>query len=430
MSAHVFELTPGGPGPGHQTSRHTAERALLQRRTLLAAAAGVLAVGGCAVARQVVGSHPVVLADSALFTSVPGLRQAFAHDHPFTQFVSVPLTLQTLRKGPALPPGVTYWILNVGVDAVVASKAVPLSSTLTALNFNPTVLLPGTLGAFAVRGVQYGLPVQQEVLAVRWRKDVFATAGLKAPAPDWTLADFEGVCARLAAFLASGKAPQVASVLPPSGSMALLQDPALWVAFALGFGGSLVADGRFALDGAAVKGLAALVDLLHRFPAPSRADPMAAAMTFGTWMPPSQRPTGGEWAYARMPRFPVRPVITTRPVGEGIQQAAGRPAAPRALAAAATALIWLYSDAAQPLLRAAGFVPVLGSVSAQGEFWRRQSADDQTVGDWQNFLPYAAGWPAIPNPVWMLLAISQAQADPARLPALVAEAVQGMNKGL
>lgn len=212
--------------------------------------------------------------------------------------------------------------------------------------------------------------------------------------------------------------------------MTLLQDPALWVAFALGFGGSVVADGRCAVDAAAVTGLAALVGLLRRFPAPSRADPMAAAMTFGTWMPPSQRPAGDQWAYARMPRFPVRAVITTRPVGGGVQQVAGRAAAPPALTAAVTALVWLYSAEAQPLLRAAGFVPVVTSPQAQYEFWGTQSADDQMVGDWKNFPPYSAGWPTLPNPARMLLALTQAQADPSRLPALLADAVQGMNKGL
>lgn len=433
MASSVFELTPGAlSGPGWAVSP------LTRRRALVAGAAAALAVGGCALARRAVVAPPVTLADSDLFTAVPGLQQAFARSHPSIHFVPYPLTLQSAAK-PELPSGATYWLSNVGVNQLVVpnpapghARLVPLDAPLHALNFNPEILLPGTLGLFALRGVQLGLPVQQDVLAVRWRRDVFAALGLQPPAPDWTLADLQTLCARLGALIAAGKAPQVTSVLAPPMATTRLKDLALWVAFALGFGGSVVSQGRFALDAAAMNGVAALVDLFRRFapaaPAgPAKAASPAPALALDTWQAPSQRQVGAEWAYARLPRLPVRAVIPTGPSGVGVVQPAGSPSVPRALTAAVTALAWLYSDTAQPLLAAAGNVPVLAAPEAQGAFWDRQAPGDRAVGDWRNFLPYNAGWPGLPNNRDMANAIAGAIHDPTQLPDLVAAAVQAMN---
>jgi len=429
LAANVFELS----GPGAAAAGQPAGAAL-RRRALLVAAAAAVAAGGCALGRKAILAPPLTLADSDLFTVVPGLQQAFAQAHRGIRFVSVPATIQTLIHGPTLPAGVACWIENVGVDAVVSTQDLaPLDALLRQRNFQASTLLPGTYAAFALGGRQYGLPVEQYPLAVRWRPDVFAAAGLTPPAATWDLDGFEAAATSLSAAIAAGRVAQVASVLPPPGDMTLLQDPALWVAFALGFGGTVLAGGRFAFDAAAVTGLEHLVSLLQRFSAvqaPGGAPPAPYALTFDAWHAAARGGAGSGWAYARLPRLPARPVITTRPVGEGIYQAPHLPAAPQQLAAAVTALTWLYGEAPQALLRAAGFVPVLADPAAQQAFWQGQSPADRAVGDWQNFLPFSAGWPAIPQPAYLLSALAAAIAGQGDIRDLAAQAAQQMNAEL
>jgi ABC-type glycerol-3-phosphate transport system substrate-binding protein len=50
---------------------------------------------------------------------------------------------------------------------------------------------------------------------VYWRPDVFAAAGVPAPAAQWTIAEFESVCVALQRVVSGGKIAGLASVLGP-----------------------------------------------------------------------------------------------------------------------------------------------------------------------------------------------------------------------
>jgi hypothetical protein len=190
---------------------------------------------------------------------------------------------------------------------------------------------------------------------------------------------------------------------------AQLQRPLLWMAFVLGFGGSVNSGGRFQFDAGAMAGLDAYVSFARRWaplaPLPASASPDQYALTAQAWPPPSIG-SGAPWAYARLPLFPLRPVITTRLQGVGLWTVRGAVPTEDELNAAADALVWLYSEEAQRLIADSGNVPVVDSAALEDQVWRHVPAADASVGDWRNFAPWLDGWPGpTPYPLELSMAV-------------------------
>lgn len=158
------------------------------------------------------------------------------------------------------------------------------------------------------------------------------------------------------------------------------------------------------------------------------------ALAFDFWAPPGvfapSQAFDARWAWARLPRFPVRPVITTQVNGDRLTlPAQGHQQDERELDIAVEDLLWLYQPEAQSLLQAWGAVPLLAAPDIQDQFWARQSPADQVVGDWRNFVPYDTGWPSgngrIANA--RMSALEPAFRNPGTLAAGVAQAVRRAN---
>lgn len=444
---------------------------LTRRQVLVASAA--LALGGCApfpgpqragAAATLVlrpappltlpnsGPKPLA-ADAEYYRLVPHLAERFNATHRGV----VIETGNTYRRGTAS----VYALIGASAWGETADVPSHLAIALGAHNFDPAMVQAGLLDGFQTGHGLWGLPVSQAPVAIRWRKDAFAAAGLGAPAPDWTIADFQVACTELQRVVQSGKVRGLQAVLYPAGSYFLgpnccwgvLFEPAWWVAFALGYGGTIAKNGVFAFDRRALEGLSVLVDIVGRFgpppdgqglPAGDFPDGFALALDF--WGPPggaqpaaqiSTLPAvaavlryGPEWAWARVPRFPVRPVITTLANGEGLTRLTNTEPDEGQLELAVEALLWLYDPDAQRLLQAWGAVPVLADPEAQRQFWARQTPEDQAVGDWGNFVGYGAGWPGSVNVSLMSAALNNAVRDPSQLGAQVATAEQKMNASL
>ena len=143
---------------------------------------------------------------------------------------------------------------------------------------------------------------------------------------------------------------------------------------------------------------------------------------------------GPEWSWARLPVFPVRPVVGTMVSGEGLTgPGAGRREHPGQLDAAVDALLWLYGAGAQALLQAWGAVPVAADAAAQRRFWGSQPVGSRVVGDWANFVAFGGGAWAAPAAGAMLNALEAAAfspADPTVLAAQVGEAARKVNARL
>lgn len=187
------------------------------------------------------------------FAAVPGLAARFNATHAGLAIAATP--------GPVRGRVSVYELCAVVPLVTGGATAHPLNVALQSSNFNPATIQSGALDAFRdAEGRLRGLPVSQAPLAVRWRRDVFAAAGLAAPAADWTIADFEGACAQIAALIRSGRAPDLLAPLYPVFSYGnywgIGAMPACWGSFAWGYGGSLTDGGAFAPDDAALRGSA------------------------------------------------------------------------------------------------------------------------------------------------------------------------------
>lgn len=372
-----------------------------------------MAVAGCArrVAR-VPGKAPLVLrvwkTPKALqslgygmfeyYMTVPHLVEAFNAAHARIEIVP--------GEGPVSVGGSesVYSLESVGAIGIAPAVAQPLNRALRIANFPATLVPPEYLAAYRGSGALLGLPVSQMPLGVRWRTDVFGALGLPVPTAEWTIDAFVRVCQLVAAAIEGGRAQHLLAPLYPVGGTAssygLMLNPVFWMAFVLGYGGSVAVDGQFAPDARAVQGLSVLVEIVRRY-SPLRAKsplPESFALAFDLYTPPGlfspAQAFDSRWAWARLPRFPVRPVITSVVNGEGLTvPRRGQPQERGQLNLAVEALVWLYEPAAQALLEAWGAVPVLGGADVQRRFWNLQSADVQEMGGWANFTPYDAGWP-------------------------------------
>ena len=424
-------------------------------------------------------SGPMVLNMGPGPSAVPGLVAAFNAAQGAVQAMPFPKSGGTGAVRSLQVGTVTQYALPRGA----AASLEPLDVALRVHNVDAAALTGGAVAALQLRGVTYGLPLTQLPWGVRWRTDVFAAAGLDPPAADWTLDEFEAACTALQAFAAAGRAPAIDAALGPFlGEYGMPVDaietfwvpdafeaPGLWSGFVSGFGGTVAESGRFALTGAAaLEGFGRLVDLARRFGSSSAAagapnpTEFAAVLSgcpptggnYGLWFAPyvpllrvaspvQPAPVAcAQWKWARLPRFPVSPVIPTVVSGLGlawqppdIPRQAAPPLPPAvtveaSIDAAAAFLVWLYQAAPQGLLRAAGFVPVSAAPADQAPFWSAAAADIRALGDYAHFVDYAAGWPAVPPTDYVGQALAQAVAAPANLAALLATAQQQCNAWL
>ena len=473
-----LEALPRGVSCVAHRGRLYSRRFLLRATAITCSSFTLAALTGCGPTTSKRSSRVVVRAGTTV-SAVPGLISSFNDVQTKVQVVPFSAKVGGEARSFLIEALPQYDVPRGGT-----MRFEPLDVALRLRNVDIPALIQGASGALQLAGRTYGLPVTQLPWAVRWRKDVFDAAAIKPPAADWTLDDFEAICTRLHSFAANGKPPQIATPLGPflgeygvpvSPSTAYwvpdaFEAPGLWSAFAIGFGGTLTKDGRFYLTAAAtVDGLGRLVDLARRFGAPHVTDgaptsgaqsavlsgcPVGAGaygMWFAPYVPPLHLSFGlpglgrvdcARWQWARMPRFPVSPVIPTVVSGLGLARSVptrkpGRvTTAPstgtvaRHVTAATSFLLWLYQSQAQTRLRSAGFVPVSASPAAQSPFWADASANVRALDDFGHFVDYTAGWPGVPPTDYVGQVLVQAVAAPAMLPKLLSDAELQLNNWL
>lgn len=439
----------------------------LSRRTMLAAAAGLLA-SACG---RPTSAHPPSSSAAAPVQypiAVPGATPqdlaAFAAYAPGVKPLPVP-------KSPATTP---QWEIAPTEPFLYSAAFSALDAALRQVNFDVSVLLTGAYTGFASHvggtALHYAVPTFAVPWGVQYDASVFRTVGLDDPAPDWSLEAFEGCCAAIAAAMQAGHLPNLQSVLPPLlGGMREVRigtrsqtvmyfgpftDPTLQGGFVEGFGGTVVTGGRFDLTNTgAIAGLQRMVDLATRFGPPAgqpAGGPSAlhftkAASTFvkGSAMP-APLPDPKTWRWARFPRFPVDPVVPTRAGGVTVSRAApeiGFPITPpvgvpdEALLAVAEYALWRYDQARRTPALPDQPPPVLADPAVQQSYWsapRLAANDYAAVGDWPHFRMIGADWPmalgGITAPIHKALTTAADSGTP--ISHLVAQATQQLNSGL
>jgi ABC-type glycerol-3-phosphate transport system substrate-binding protein len=447
------------------------EGRVLPRRTLLARigalATGIAATsaGGCR------GRHASGRSSTPGATSVghpgfssPGAPIDLVVQAPFSdapdllaQFNATQQGIRAMPWSRVVPILLSEVVQGAQFQQQQAPNMIPLTTALRDLNFDVKTLLPGGIDAFTVSGTLAALPTTLRPYCVAWRPDAFEAAGLQPPSVGWTLAEFEAACAALQQTIAAARVEGLVSVLGPmvgteytvtdtstrgteiiSGS---LSEPGLWVAFALGFGGTVVAKNAFVVtDPGTVTGLSALVHLAAQYGMapkliPAQVDGIANfvnlyAMDFVSWDPGVTPLYGTKWRFARLPVFPVTPVIPTVFVGSGLSAPAGYPASAVSPyeTAAARFLEWSYGSEAQALLGAAGVLPVISDVTVQESFWNHAPAEMQGIGDWRHFIDYADGWPGYPPIAIVANALAQAVQDPSTIGTILSSLQAALNK--
>jgi len=329
------------------------------------------------------------------------------------------------------------------------------------------------MAAWTFGGRVSGLPVSLLPWGVRWRRDAFTAAGIPPPASDWTYDDFRSAGARVQALAASGHLKGLGSALGPIAlplpgsphtvapgliegpkggvfAPALVLGTGLWQGFVWGFGGSVAHRGRFFLTAPqTVAALQQLVDLAREYSVPARYmsalptdTPPAAwdaavrslfAMEFAPYNSGYPLPAG--WAWARLPRFPVEPVVPTQSTAVAVEASkpGGAPPAPDApeTLAAARFGVWLDSAAGIAVTAPRGLAPALAAPSIQTTFWTGRSLDGAAaLGDWHQFRGVYDGFPAVLSRDYVAQALSDAMAGTANLADALAGAEKRMNAEL
>lgn len=454
-------------------------RSLLRHAAEAATASLALTTAGCSRVGRMNAPAAARLVTFEIGSSwlgdIPGLLQGYVQANPRVRFwvrpngvsATVPKHspfVVTSTKARQFP----YSYLTYGGNFAAWDLA-PLDPVLRSHNFNPALVLPGLIDGFTYGAQIYALPTFLAPAVVAYRRDAFDAAGLAAPAPEWTLEDFEKTCTVLKGVVESGTVPGLRSVLPAmvgrttvsprSGGMPahqvwgqLYYATALAAGFALGFGGTLTQAGRFHLtNDATVAGLSKLVDLVRQFgggpdllpvPTPPVAsgptvswamDPVGTFNATPLWVTkPSRTPESLPLAYASFPRMPVRPIIPVDVTGTGLAYTPSQKAPPAGLssddlALGADFLLWLYTPGPQRLLADYDLPPVVTNAAAQNAFWAKPPDGMQPPQDWRRFVDYMAGWPGLPPPEIMYAALSQAVAEPGTLKAALTQAETAMN---
>lgn len=348
----------------------------------------------------------------------------------------------------------------------IAQQYADLTVALRELNFDHTVLVPGTMAAWTSGGRILAVPWAELPWGIRWRTDAFDAAGLAPPTSQWTFEEFLEDCTLLQELAVSGRVKGLRAALGPialrstgdqwfRGPQGTAYLPALfweglWQSFVWGFGGSVASNGSFTLtEPETVAGLQTLVDLIEAFSVPAQdvsslptkgvtftewdSDVLSLfAMTFDYY---SQVPGrySSVWAWARMPRFPSLPVVPTMSSAMALDVGSGpipTADAPETLAAAQFAA-WLDSPAAIKLTAPAGIPPANALPAIQSDFWSGPGPKDAAViGDWRYFRDVYDGFPVVPSQDFVATAISAVLGGSIKLPDALAQAEQQMNNEL
>lgn len=379
-----------------------------------------------------------------------GVVPAFERDHP---------DIRIIYGAKTLPYELQDWIagtspLQSGADLTLA---------LRDLNWNQTVLFPGTMSPWTSNGRILAVPWSETPWGIRWRADAFEAAALPAPDPNWTWDGFQTACSVLQGVASSGRLKGLRAALGPmapspdnnwiQGPQGMAYAPALsleglWQSFVWGFGGSVASAQRFTLTGTrTIQGLQTLVDLIRHFTVPTAdvANLVTKGMTASDWYQevlatfamsfdlysPEPGPfTSPPWAWARLPRFPVQPVIPILSNALALNASSGKVPDPNAreTAAAATFAVWLNSPAAIQLTAPAGIVPANAAPSVQTGFWMgRGPRNAAVVGDWANFRDAYDTFPIVPSRDFVVAALADTLSHNLTLADAVAQAEQQMN---
>lgn len=437
----------------------------MTRRGLLCAAAASAALSACRGIRGLAATPgssyaggTVSVVSTAPVTHVPGVAAAFHRTH----------TDVDLRWS-ATPPSSPHIVELLAIPAVVrgtAKEFADLSLALRAQNFESNSLVAGAMSAWSWQGRVLAVPFSEVPWGIRWRKDVFAAAGLARPKPNWTFGDFAQTCGLVQKVVRSGRIKGVTSTLGPITSPAELankpgqkhvigpggvgfptamQFPGLWQAFVLGFGGTIAKGGRFVLtDSQSELGLRALTDLVQEYsvsvsemiaiPTNTPLSEWLSAvqnlygMTFDIYPGSHLSGISSEWEWARMPRFPIQPVIPTVAQAIALQKgAASRPPESDSRLAAATAALgtWLNAPEAFELTK----IPSARvDVASQSTFWSAPwSAQAAVLGDWRNFRDAFSGFPTLPSQDYVQQAVSEVLSGDVDLQTALARANQRLN---
>ncbi len=373
-------------------------------------------------------------------------------------------------------------------SATLAGNLTDLSPALRELNFRSGAVFPGVWASWTDQGRVLGVPVSVNPWGVRWRQDAFHAARLQPPSAGWTFEEFQADCIALARLAGTGEVQGLAAALGPM-SPALIPNrvggititargaiggpsgvifptamryEGLWQAFVRGFGGTIGRDGAFsfASDAASVSAMATLTGLIRDYALPvAQVQAVAgrsASWSWGRQVTPLFAMTfdrldgwrnlnyaSPPWGWARMPRFPVLPVITVGSNAVVLRSLSGHPRlpsnAPQALATAEFG-IWLNSATATNLTSALGpwAPPASADPAVQTRFWSGPAVTNHAAaasgvaaaGDWKHFVDVYDGFPAIPAHDAVLDAMASALGGTTPLEAALAQAQQTMNAQL
>jgi ABC-type glycerol-3-phosphate transport system substrate-binding protein len=429
--------------------------ARLQRRQLLQAAVAVAGAGlvGCgrrsAAPSRASAAAPITLG-VAPFLPPPAYQQAlqarFSAENPGFRIV------YTGAKAPAAK-GIRWWLVDsFTLSGPQATDTVDLLPALKSLNFNESVIDAALWNAFVRGGRMTALPTQLSPMCIQYWPDVFAAAQVPLPLPDWTWGDFLLTCERLQGAIKAGHLNRsgVGSVLPRmTGSeeffrqhgLVQLNNDDLWMAFIMGYGGSVVTDGVATLNSpAAADAVTQFVEMVGQYASSAHAPPPknnfavpeGVAMGFQSYPRhgglPSKSP--GARRFARFPRLPKRSVVPADLGGralhnnpDALSELPSNLEVPAdILEAAGRYFIWLYQPAQQELLGKAGIPPVIADDSIQKAFWSQYNID-LTASDM--VFPLDTWGRAISQLDWRWLAT--AVSDPKEVPDLLNQAADTIN---
>lgn len=443
---------------GQETARTPSDipGARLRRRRLLQAAAAVAGAGlmGCgrrsATPIRASAAPPITLG-VAPFLPPPEIQQAlqarFSEENPGFRI------LYTSASAPAAQ-GIGWWLVtSLTTSGPRANDTVDLKPALRSLNFDESVIDAAVWNAFLRGGPMTAMPTRLSPMCVPYWPDVFTEAHVPLPTPDWTWNDFLLTCEELQGAIQAGRLNRsgVVSVLPRmtgtkeffrQHGQYVVTDADLWMAFIMGYGGSVVTNGVATLNSpAAVKGLTQLVQMVSQFASSSEAPPpnnfklpSGVALGFQTFFRPAALASKSPGAphYARFPRLPERSVVAADLGGRALHDNPDPFSEPpkdlvvpaNILEAAARYFIWLFKPAQQQMLSRVGVPPIIADASLQKAFWEQYNVDLNASDivfpayTWGKYGPNQLGW------------LAPAVTDPKELPNLLNRAANAINAAI
>jgi len=308
------------------------------------------------------------------------------------------------------------WAITQAAPHAPPVTFTPLDADLRAINYDPANLVRGAAEAFTRGGIAYGLPIHVAPVAVRYRPDALAAAGVLPPSDTWTLDALDQICSELQRARSAGRLPGYAGVLPPIPTLApdVTQPPPVragamfsalvWGGFIRAESGSLGGDGSFALGNSVVRAaIDRFVALARAFAAPQSAGPFAKTpLDFFAYFSDAAIPSGNQWHLAPFPRgagsAPV-PVVF-QGVGLAWEDSTGIVNPDKAIAAPAPAVdavvhygLWKLDLARRGQTSGP---PVVADPAVQSAYWSAAAQHlpgADRAAQWTRYADVQAGWP-------------------------------------